>query len=140
MIIVDTNVLSEPLQPRPDEGVLKWLDNQGASTLFLTATVVAEAFYGIEKLPGGRRKNTLKADLQQLISTYFVDAVLPFDEAAAHLYASLAASAARQGKAIHVGDGQIAAVALTKRFSVATRDVAPFEAAGCHVINPWTDR
>lgn len=140
MIIVDTNILSEPLRPQPDERVLKWLDEQAAGTLFLTATVVAEAFYGIEKLPEGRRKNTLRADLQLLVSTYFYGAVLPFDEAAAYLHALLVASAARQGKAIHVGDGQIAAVALTKRFSVVTRDVKPFQAAGCHVINPFTDR
>ena len=119
---------------------MRWLNEQAVGTLFLTATVVSEAFYGIEKLPEGRRKSTLRSDLQRLVSTYFAGAVLPFDEAAAYLYASLVTSAARQGKAIHVGDGQIAAVALTKRFSVVTRDVMPFEAAGCHVINPFTDR
>jgi toxin FitB len=140
VIVVDTNIISEPIRPRPDERVLKWLDEQESGTLFLTATVVSEAFYGIERLPEGRRKNGLRTDLELLIATHFAGAVLPFDEAAARLYASLVASAARQGQTIHVGDAQIAAVALVNKFSVATRDVVPFEAAGVKVINPWTER
>jgi toxin FitB len=139
MIVVDTNIIFEPFRPRPDERVLKWLDKQGDSTLFLTATVVSEAFYGIERLPEGQRKAGLRTDLESLIAAYFRGAVLPFDEDAARLYATLVASAARQGQVIHVGDGQIAAVALAKGFSVATRDVVPFTAAGVKVINPWNE-
>jgi toxin FitB len=139
MIIVDTNIISEPMRPRPDERVMKWLDEQEIGTLFLTATVVAEAFYGIDRLPAGKRKNILGADLDRLIATYFSKAVLPFDETAARVYASIVASASKRGQTIHVSDGQIAAVALIKGFSVATRDVDPFTAAGCKVINPWDE-
>ena len=35
MILLDTNVVSEPLLPRPDRKVLAWLDAQVAETLFL---------------------------------------------------------------------------------------------------------
>jgi predicted nucleic acid-binding protein len=38
-----------------------------------------------------------------------------------------------------VADGQIAAIAKVYGFAVATRDVAPFRAAGVAVINPWED-
>ena len=46
-------------------------------------------------------------------------------------------SARRAGRAIGIGDGQIAAVAARHGFAVATRDTAPFETAGLRVIDPW---
>ena len=56
MIVLDTNVISEPLKPRPDARVLAWLDAQEAETLYLTATNLSEILVGIEVLPGGKRK------------------------------------------------------------------------------------
>ena len=136
MIIVDTNILTEPLKPKPDQAVSDWLDNQAPDSLFLTATVVSEALFGIERLPDGKRKTAFRQGFEILLTTYFANAVLPFNENAARCFAQIVAYAARNGKAIHVSDGQIAAVALERGFAVATRDVTPFEAAGCRVIRP----
>ena len=47
------------------------------------------------------------------------------------------AQARREGKAISAADGYIAATAASRALMVATRDVAPFQAAGLKVINPW---
>lgn len=137
MIIVDTNVLTEPLKLEPEAKVLRWLDNQVIGSLYLTSTIVSEAFFGIERLPHGRRKNSFRLDLEQLLDQYFSNNVLAFDEIAARKFALIVAEAERHGKNIQVSDGQIAAVALTTGFSIATRDTAPFEAAGINVINPW---
>jgi predicted nucleic acid-binding protein len=43
------------------------------------------------------------------------------------------------GHAISVADGQIAAIAATHGFTVATRDTAPFIAVGVPVIDPWAE-
>lgn len=39
-----------------------------------------------------------------------------------------------------VSDGYIAAIAAARGFVVATRDVAPFRAAGLAVVDPWQTR
>lgn len=137
MIILDTNVVSEPMRPAGSPAVLDWLDRQAASTLFLTATSLSELMLGVEILPAGRRRDELRAGLAELLDTLFDSRILPFDAAAAHAFARLVAQARSAGRAISVADGQIAAIATAHGFRVATRDRAPFEAAGVPVIDPW---
>ena len=129
MILLDTNVVSEPLKPAGDVGVLNWLDAQTIETLYLSAISLAELRFGIAALAPGKRRDTLNASLEQRI--------LPFDAAASEAYATLRALARAQGKAIAPADGYIAAIATVHGLTVATRDIGPFEAAGLPVINPW---
>jgi len=137
MIVVDTNVLSEPLKPRPDPSVLHWLDAQDPSALYLAAPVFAEVSVGVALLPAGKRKRGMEQSMQLLLSRLFEDRFLPFDRSAAITFALLVSRAAANGYAIPVADCQIAAIAAVHGFAVATRDVAPFRAAGVPVINPW---
>ena len=53
MILIDTNVVSEPWKPAPDARVLAWLDAQAIETLFLSAVTVAELRFGIAAMPEG---------------------------------------------------------------------------------------
>jgi predicted nucleic acid-binding protein len=137
MIILDTNVVSEPMKPAGNDEISKWLDRQLAETLFLTSTGLAELLVGIEILPDGKRKKGLDAALAQLVSRLFGSRILPFDRAAAENYVPLISRARSAGYSIAVADGQIAAIAATHGFVVATRDTAPFMAAGIPTINPW---
>lgn len=136
MIVLDTNVVSEAMRGG-DRTVLEWLDRQIAETLYLTATSLSELLLGIELLPNGRRRNGLNTALLEVLAMLFPSRILPFDTKAAEAYAPLVAQARAAGKAISVADGQIAAIAASHGFSVATRDVSPFEALGVPVINPW---
>ncbi|HEY9216024.1 MAG TPA: type II toxin-antitoxin system VapC family toxin [Ancylobacter sp.] len=138
MIVLDTNVVSEPMKLNGNPAVLAWLDRQVAQTLYLTSTSLAELLVGIEILPDGRRKEGLSAALIELIEVLFAGRILPFDTAAATLYGPIIGRARNAGRAISVGDGQIAAIAAAHGFKVATRDTAPFIAAGVEVIDPWT--
>ena len=138
MILLDTNVVSEPLLPRPDRKVLAWLDAQVAETLYLSTVSLAELLFGIENLPAGKRRKALAFSLQEKITTLFGERIVPFDLAAAKAYAKIIVRARRQGHPISVADAQIAAIAAARHFTVATRDETPFNAAGVPVINPWT--
>ena len=138
MILLDTNVVSEPLLPRPDLKVLAWLDAQVAETLYLSTVSLAELLFGVENLPAGKRRKALAFSLQENIMELFGERIVPFDLAAAQAYAKIVVRARRQGHSLSVADAQIAAIAAAHHFSVATRDEAPFHAAGVHVINPWT--
>jgi predicted nucleic acid-binding protein len=137
VIILDTNVVSEPMKPDGDRRVEAWLDEQLAETLYITSISLSELLLGIELLPNGKRKKELGVDLRDLLETLFGDRVLPFDLQAAIRYATNIGKARAAGRAISMADGQIAAIAAVHGFTVATRDTAPFVAAGVPVMNPW---
>lgn len=137
MILLDTNVISEPLKTNGDRNVLAWIDAQSIETLYLSTICLAELRFGIAALPAGKRRDALHASLEQRVLPLFAGRILPFDEPASLAYASLRARARAAGLAIAPADGHIAAIAKTHRLAVATRDTAAFEAASMDVINPW---
>jgi len=137
MIVLDTNVISEPLKPAPAANVLEWLDRQTPESLYITTISLAELLMGVEQLPTGKRKRALADDLAETLDQLFEDRFLSFDREAAAAYALLARRAALRGISISFGDGQIAAIAAVHGYTVATRDVQPFLATGLTVINPW---
>jgi predicted nucleic acid-binding protein len=137
MIVLDTNVISEVMRPRPNLSVLHWLDQQAGETLCLTATSLSELLAGIEVMPNGRRKQGLAEILLEFREHYLGHPVLIFDEAAALAYATLIGRARSKGYAVSIVDGQIAAIAAVHGYAVATRDMKPFMTAGVQVINPW---
>jgi len=136
MIVLDTNVVSEAMKPEPHPAVLDWMNNQVAETLYLSSVTLAELLFGIGALPTGKRKDMLAQAIDGLIGL-FRDRVLPFDTNAARHYAKLAVSAKAAGRGFPTPDGYIAAIAASRGFIVASRDTAPYEAAGVTVINPW---
>lgn len=136
MIVLDTNVVSEAMKPEPHPPVLAWLNEQVSETLYLSSVTLAELLFGIAALPTGKRKDMLTQTLDGLLEL-FRDRVLPFDTDAARRYAELAVAARAGGRGFPTPDGYIAAIAASRGFIVASRDTAPFEAAGVAVINPW---
>jgi predicted nucleic acid-binding protein len=111
MILLDTNVISEPLKLSADAGVLSWIDAQSIDTLYLSAISLAELRFGIAALPAGKRKETLHLGLEQRILPLFADRILPFDASASQAYADILSTARTQGRAISTADGYIAATA-----------------------------
>ena len=137
MILVDTNIVSEPLRIAPEPRVTAWIDAQPLETLYLSAIVVAELRFGVLTLPAGRRRDRLHEGLERQVLSMFTGRVLPFDLMASQAYAELMATARSAGLAIGVSDGYIAATAVAHSMIVATHDTAPFEAAGLKTIDPW---
>ena len=136
MIVLDTNVVSEAMKPEPQASVQAWLDRQTSETLYLSSVTIAELLFGIRSLPAGRRRKILDATLDGLLAL-FGERVLPFDTDAARHFAELAVTARAARKGFPTPDGYIAAIAASRGFIVATRDVSSFQAAGLKVINPW---
>ncbi|HEY0329002.1 MAG TPA: type II toxin-antitoxin system VapC family toxin [Rhodopseudomonas sp.] len=137
MIILDTNVVSEALRPKPNLGVRDWLDTQPADALFICAPVLAEIRFGIERLDAGVQRQKLLASAARLESVTFFDHILPFDAVAATIYGRIAAQRQSAGRPIGVMDCMIAAIALAHQAAVATRDRYGFDGVGLTVINPF---
>ena len=139
MIILDTDVLSEPLRPAPDTGVVGWLDAQAIETLYLTTISLAEVRHGIAALPAGRRRQVLDDRFESDVLPAFSGRIMAFDEQASACCAAVRAGARRRGDAIGDFDALIAGIAVSRGFAVATRDTAPFLAANVAVINPFRE-
>jgi len=139
MILLDTNVISEPLRAIPTTSVIAWIDAQPLETLCLSAITVAGMRAGVALLPEGKRKAFLRENLEGKILPMFSGRVFPFDISCADAYARLIAQTRAAGVAVDAADAFIAAIALANKFAIATRDTSPFIASGITVINPWDD-
>lgn len=127
MILIDTNMISEPWKLTPDPRVLAWIDAQAIETLYLSAVTVAELRFGIAAMPAGKRRTTLHDRLEGDVLPLFEGRVLPFDLGASQAYAALIAQAKPAGKANGKVDGYIAATAAAHGLMVATRDTGPLK-------------
>ena len=137
MILLDTNVISEPLKASGNQNVVDWINAQNIETLYLSTIGLAELRFGIAALPEGKRKDVLHSSLEQRVLPLFEGRILSFDIGASEAYATLRPRARATGQAIAPTDGYIAAIAMTHGLSVATRDTQPFISAGLTVINPF---
>jgi len=137
MIILDTNVVSEMMAAVPSEAVKTWSDRLDPRQFWVTSVSRAELLHGVEILPVGRRREALGLIIQRFFADTLKNEVLPFAARDAEHYASIAAERRKVGRPISGFDAQIAAIARSRSFGVATRNVRDFEGCGVDVINPW---
>ncbi len=139
MILVDTNVVSEPMKAHGDPRVAAWLDRQATRSPVHFNDHHRGNSFGVAALPSGKRRARLGEAFETEVLHLFAGRILAFDLAAARAYASIMSGARARGLAISLADGQIAAIAVANQLSVATRDEAPFRAAGARTVNPWVE-
>ena len=120
----------------PDAAVMAWFAAQPPSALFSTVITIAEISYGLERLPGGRRRKSLEQSYQSIIVA-MADQILPFDVEAALLYGQLVAGKERAGIAMDPMDAQIACIARCSNATLATRNERDFADCGVRLVNPW---
>lgn len=137
MILLDTNVVSELMRPRPDVRVAAFLAARRLEELFLPSLVVAEIRYGLARLPDGQRRDGLEGLFERLLSEGFGDRVLPFDASGAAAYARARAARESAGRPIALADALIAGMALAHGASLATRNIDDFDQLGLTLLNPW---
>lgn len=123
-VLLDTNVLSEPLRERPDPAVMAQLEH-GQHALHTASVVIHEISYGIHRLPQGRRKQRLSSYLDGLLRSGL--SVLPYDQTAALWHGQQRAKLEGHGRRPSFVDGQIAAIAATNGLVLITHNRADFE-------------
>jgi predicted nucleic acid-binding protein len=137
MIVLDTNVLSEPLKSEPDGHVLAWLASHDEEA-GLTSISVGELLTGVRALPAGRRREGLLEAIEATLQA-FAGSVLAYDDAAARHYARLQESRRAAGRPLAVEDGMIAAICISRGTTLATRNTADFAGLGLDLIDPWSN-
>ena len=138
MIILDTNVLAEFMTSPPSEAVVEWLNAQDPVSLYITSISIAEICYGLQVLPEGKRRRLLEDRFELFIALAFASRILNFDEFAARVYGELKAYRKKIGRPLSDFDGQIAAIARTHGFKLATRNVKDFEHCLVELIDPFS--
>lgn len=130
--LLDTNVLSEPLKSKPSPECIAWLESQEPGGLATTAISLAEIWQGIHGLArNDKRRGALTAYAKDVPRAF---RVLSFDQRAAQKWGELSS---RGRPLLPVIDSLIAAIALSRNLTVATRDLGPFHRAGCRAVNPF---
>jgi len=136
--LLDTNLVSEWVKPRPNPGVVAWMAEVDEDRVFISVITLAELRYGIERLAAGQRRKRLGQWLEEELPLRFEGRVLAVDAFVADACGRITARAESLGRRMEIADGFIAATAETRQFTVVTCDVSPFSALGMKVLNPWT--
>jgi predicted nucleic acid-binding protein len=135
--LLDTNVLSEPAKPRPDPGVVGWLEGRSPLDLAISVLTLGEIEKGIRLLPPGSRRERLADWLAADLPRQFLGRVLPIDERVALAWGRLAAEARRGGRDLPVVDGLLLATADAYGLVFVTRNERDCAERGVPIHNPW---
>lgn len=137
MILLDTNIVSAVMAPSPPREVVAWLNAQESATLYLCTISLAEIGYGLRVLPDGKRRRLLEERFEAFVSKAFDQRILDFDQPAARIYGEVMVHRREIGRPLGIADGQIASIARSRYFAVATRNARDFAECGVDVINPF---
>lgn len=138
MFILDTNILSELMEPKGAVQVLEWVDTVPRKDLFTTALNQGEILYGIAIMPEGRKRTQFIAAADAMFSHDFRGRILSFDERAAGHFADITARRKRLGRRVGVLDSQIAAIARAHEMTIVTRNARHFQNCDVPIVNPWS--
>jgi predicted nucleic acid-binding protein len=139
LLILDTNVVSELINPLCSPVVLEALSRFPTEALATTVISEAELRSGAGRLPEGRRRRDLIKAIDQILGSGLGGRILPFDRAAAAAYAVISETRTRIGRPIAVLDAMIAAVCEATGATLATRNVRDFQGCGIELIDPWSE-
>ncbi len=121
--LLDTNIVSEPSKPMPNEKVLQKLaDNLEYSCI--SSVTWTEILSGIKTMPDGKRKTCLFDYFIESVQKQFE--ILYFDTSAANIYSDLYERLKTKGKPAQRFDLMIAATAISNNLILVTRNISDF--------------
>ena len=135
--LLDTCVLSEFSRQKPEQKVIRWIEQMDEEQLFICSITIGEIQRGIERLTDSQRKTALLTWLANDLVERFGPRVLPIDCPTMLPWGSLSARLDASGRPLPVMDSLIAACALQHNLVLVTRNTADFAVTGVSLINPW---
>ena len=137
--LIDTNVVSEMMRPRPEPQVAAFLDSIADEGLGLSSVTVWEVLDGIGRINPGRRRRDLADRFQDLLDELFEDRIIDWSQADAQACARIMEDKRRRGEPLddHVPDAFLAAAATTRGLAIVTRNTGEFRNTGIETVDPW---
>jgi predicted nucleic acid-binding protein len=135
--LLDTNIISELIKPRPERRVVEWIEATDESLLYVSVLTLGEIRKGIAALGEASRRVALETWLEHDLALRFSGRILPIDAGVADRWGRICGSAAAKKSPIPVIDALLAATALHHDLTLVTRDTSHAEVSGASVFNPW---
>ena len=135
--LLDTNIISETIRPRPDPGVIEWLERQFPEELFLSAMTIGELMRGACKVKEKARREKLTKWIEEDLCQQFESRLLSFNDVSGKIWGQLMGNGDRAGKTPSAFDAQIAAIAIDRGLALVTRNVSDFDRFELEILNPW---
>ena len=135
--LLDTNLVSEWVKPRPNPGVVAWMADVDEDRTFVSVITITELRFGVEKMAIGSRKQWLHRWLEDELPQRFEGRLVSIDSAVAHECGKLIARSESAGRRMGSMDAFIAATAEVHRLILVTRNVPHFRELTKNVLNPW---
>jgi predicted nucleic acid-binding protein len=136
--LLDTNIISELVKPKPERKVTSWIESTDENLLYLSVLTLGEIRKGIASLRDASRRVVLEAWLDSDLVLRFAERILPIDRAVADRWGRLAADAAAAKSPLPVIDGLLAATALDQNLTLVTRNTKDIAVTSVSVFNPWS--
>jgi predicted nucleic acid-binding protein len=136
--LLDTNVISELLKPRPEPKLTIWLDATDEELIFLSVLTIGEIRQGINLRPDPVRRAKLESFLASDVRVRFEGRILPVDSSVAECWGLLTAKAKTdKNHTLPVIDGLLAATAQQHNLTLLTRNAKDVACTGVQFFNPW---
>ena len=136
--LLDTNVVSELMKPRPSRKVAAWVGSTAEELMYLSVITIGEVRKGIDLLAiDDPRRPALQGWLDRDVRLRFAGRLLPFDDGVAERWGQLEAFAKKRRLTVPTIDAQLAATALHHGLTFVTRNTTDMAPTGVPVIDPW---
>ena len=135
--LLDTDAVSEWVKPRPNLGLIRWMESVDEDRTFLSVITLAELRHGVERLAPGARRNRLEHWLQRELSVRFEGRILPVDEKIAEAWGRNVARSESSGRPMGAMDAFLAATANVHQLTLVTHNASHFPLLKT-ILNPWT--
>jgi toxin FitB len=135
--LLDTNAVSEWVKPRPNPGLIAWMESSDEDRIFISVISLAELRYGVERMTAGRRRSRLEEWLRHELPLRFESRILPVDTQVAEAWGRTVSRSEAAGRPIGAMDAFLAATAEAHQLTLVTRNVSDFSLLKA-VLNPWT--
>jgi predicted nucleic acid-binding protein len=135
--LLDTNAVSEWVKPRPNPGLIGWMESTDEDRVFISVITLAELRYGVERLAAGARRRRLEEWLGHELPLRFEGRILPVDTNVAEAWGKTVSRSDTAGRPIGAMDAFLAATAESHHLTLVTRNISDFQVLKA-VLNPWT--
>jgi toxin FitB len=135
--LLDTNVVSETVQPRPNRAVIAWIAGQPDELMAISMVTLAELREGAASNPNEQRRNALTQWLDVDVAAWLGERTLPVTLDILMDWLEVGHRLARQGMTRNSADLLIAATAREHGLIVVSRNARDFAGTGVVVYDPW---